>query len=207
MIMSVTPAVKYGGINLIAYRQKKKTNNMEITEYQDIIQKTAIYPKHLGPAYTTLGLIGELGEFAVAIAKNDEPNIKKEAGDVFWYITATCNEFHILVEEAFQLKDHKWPNEYGPDNCADEAIFISTEVSELVKKYCRDGNIDISRLTLGLNIIFTQVLMAANHYGIEFEEILEANYTKLIKRRETDTLHGSGDNREEVLVQTELSNI
>jgi|WetSurMetagenome_2_1015567.scaffolds.fasta_scaffold74651_3 NTP pyrophosphatase (non-canonical NTP hydrolase) len=170
---------------------------MEISEYQSIIDKTAVYPKHLGPAYTTLGMIGELGEFATAIAKEDIENIKKEGGDVLWYITATCNEFAISVDRVFQIRDHKWPMEHEGKSYANEAILISTEVSELVKKFCRDKTIDLEYLIIKLNHVFTQVLFALSYYGLSLEETLEANYKKLIKRRETNTLHGSGDNREE----------
>ncbi len=110
---------------------------MEIKEYQTIIQKTAVYPKHLGMLYTVLGLCGEAGEVAEKVKKlyrdkDGEPSdefiqqLKKELGDVIWYVTATANEV-----------------------------------------------------------------------GLSLEEILEANYNKLLKRRETNTLHGSGDDREE----------
>lgn len=36
----------------------------------------------------------------------------------------------------------------------------------------------------------------ANEFKIPLSEILETNYNKLIERRTTGTLHGSGDNRE-----------
>lgn len=110
---------------------------MKIEEYQNIIEKTAIYPKEIGLTYCTLGLCGEAGEVAEKVKKLYRDNkglvtdkfkeeVKKEIGDVIWYCTALANEL-----------------------------------------------------------------------GLTLEEILEANYTKLIKRRETNTLHGSGDNREE----------
>lgn len=110
---------------------------MNVTEYQGIIEKTAVYPKEIGITYCTLGLTGEAGEVAEKVKKlyrdNDgvvtqefKDTIKKEIGDVIWYCTALANEL-----------------------------------------------------------------------GLSLEEIMEANYNKLIKRRETNTLHGSGDNREE----------
>lgn len=181
---------------------------MDILEYQSIIEKTAVYPKHLGTAYTTLGMIGELGEFAVAVSNNDDENIKKEAGDVFWYITATCSELGIKVTDVFHLNmTKKWTTlPLSPDEAATEAILISTEVSEMIKKFCRDGNIDLSLLVIKLHHIFYQIVSATSYYGINVSEIFEANYTKLIKRRETNTLHGSGDNREELTDIKHISN-
>ena len=109
---------------------------MTIEKYQEIIQKTAVYPKEIGLLYTTLGMCGEAGEVAEKIKKlfRDKEGvitddfrlaICKELGDVLWYVTALSGEI-----------------------------------------------------------------------GLTLSEILEMNYNKLIKRRETGTLHGSGDERE-----------
>jgi hypothetical protein len=174
---------------------------MNIKDYQGIIDKTAVYPKHLGPAYTVLGLIGELGEFANAVTKVDGQNVKKEAGDVFWYITATCNEFGIPLEDVFRAYPKNWAMDFNADEAATEAIIIATEVAEITKKFCRDGNIDLSIMKLKLTHICTHVLRASSHFRHDLDSILETNYTKLIKRRKTNTLHGSGDNREETPLQ------
>ena len=127
---------------------------MTVKEYQTIIEKTAVFPNDIGLAYCALGLVGEAGEVAekikklyrdeslppmlnpdlpegfqnrtISITKDHENAIKKELGDVLWYLTATANQFSLSLEE-----------------------------------------------------------------------IMEANYNKLIKRRQTNTLHGSGDDREE----------
>jgi len=122
---------------------------MHVSDYQDIIQKTAIYPKEIGILYCALGLAGESGEVAEKVKKlyRDNPLVAtqfkspditsegkkefqaaiiKEIGDVIWYCTALANEF-----------------------------------------------------------------------GITLEDILHTNYDKLIARRKTNTLNGSGDNREE----------
>jgi NTP pyrophosphatase (non-canonical NTP hydrolase) len=113
---------------------------MEVTKYQGIISKTAVYPEEIGLAYCSMGLTGEAGEVADKVKKlyrdkdylntntiseEDKQSIGKELGDVLWYVTAAANELNISLEE-----------------------------------------------------------------------LMENNYKKLIKRRETGTLHGSGDNRE-----------
>ncbi len=114
-----------------------KLFSMDVKEYQEIIKKTAVFPKEIGVPYCTMGLCGEAGEVAEKVKKlyrdreglvtpEFRKDIKKELGDVVWYVTALANEFNLTLEE-----------------------------------------------------------------------ILEANYNKLIARRETNTLHGSGDNREE----------
>lgn len=110
----------------------KNNKNMTVEEYQEIIHKTAIYPKEIGLAYCAMGLTGEAGEVADKVKKIyrdgtdiDQKAIGKELGDVLWYITAMANEL-----------------------------------------------------------------------GLSLQDIMQANYEKLIKRRETNTLSGSGDDRE-----------
>lgn len=180
---------------------------MEIQEYQSIIQQTAVYPKEFGAAYTVLGLTGELGELVEALeadveVQTDEEfekiflNINKESGDVYWYITATCNEFGIPLSNVFEGEleaDHST----SITNTIGHALLMASKVSELTKKALRDNTVDLDEMTSYLNSIFLHVKDIHNRYGFSLEEVLESNYNKLIKRRETGTLHGSGDHREE----------
>jgi NTP pyrophosphatase (non-canonical NTP hydrolase) len=83
---------------------------MEFKEYESIIEKTAIYPNRGNNIiYPTLGLVGESGEVAEKVKKlirdekgvvNEEfkANIKKELGDVLWYITALSLEIGFSLE-------------------------------------------------------------------------------------------------------------
>lgn len=82
---------------------------MNLNEYQQKQQETAIYPKEIGPLYCALGLCGEAGEVAEKIKKiyRDEEGklsmeafaaLKKELGDVLWYISAMANEIDCSLE-------------------------------------------------------------------------------------------------------------
>jgi NTP pyrophosphatase (non-canonical NTP hydrolase) len=84
---------------------------MNFNEYQFEARKTAIYP-NLGNNlyYPTLGLCGESGEVAEKIKKiyRDERGIlteekaleiKKELGDVLWYISNLATECGISLED------------------------------------------------------------------------------------------------------------
>lgn len=119
--------------------KKLKLSTMDVKKYQEIIKKTAVFPKEIGLTYCTMGLCGEAGEVAEKMKKlfrdkggvvteEFKQDVKKELGDVVWYVTALAKELDLTLEE-----------------------------------------------------------------------ILEANYEKLMKRRATNTLHGDGDNREEGL--------
>ena len=84
---------------------------MDFKTYQKQARLTAQYP-NLGSnnIYPTLGLVGEAGEVAEKVKKvirdnkgifDDESKkgIKKELGDVLWYLSNLCNEFDFNLEE------------------------------------------------------------------------------------------------------------
>lgn len=99
---------------------------MDFTEYQKKSRETAIYP-NLGEnfIYPTLGLVGEAGEIAEKIKKvirdgdgktiDDEKRelLKKELGDVLWYVAQLASEFGFElndvaehnIEKLFSRKD------------------------------------------------------------------------------------------------------
>ena len=92
---------------------------MTFDEYQNESRKTARYP-HVGKnfIFPALGLCGESGELADIIKKlnsNSKDNlseeqitlIKKELGDVLWYITQIAEEFDISMEDIAKINIEK----------------------------------------------------------------------------------------------------
>ncbi len=84
---------------------------MDFKEYQKLSRETAIYP-NLGKnfIYPTLGLSGESGEIAEKVKKvlRDSDGVitnetrellKKELGDVLWYLSQLSVEFGFTLEE------------------------------------------------------------------------------------------------------------
>lgn len=85
---------------------------MNFEEYQKKSRETALYP-NLGSnyIYPVLGLAGESGEVAEKIKKVIRDNngvvtnekreeIKKEIGDVLWYLAQICTELGLSMDEA-----------------------------------------------------------------------------------------------------------
>jgi len=84
---------------------------MDFKEYQKKSKKTALYPnKGKNYIYPTLGLAGESGEVAEKIKKvirdkggviDDETrdSIKKELGDVLWYVSQIASELELSLDE------------------------------------------------------------------------------------------------------------
>lgn len=84
---------------------------MDFKEYQKKSRKTAIYPnKGKNYIYPTLGLAGEAGEVAEKIKKvirdksgiidkETKEEIKKELGDVLWYVSQIASELKIPLND------------------------------------------------------------------------------------------------------------
>ena len=92
---------------------------MEFDSYQIKARKTAIYPD-LGSnnIYPTLGLVGEAGEVAEKVKKvlrdkngifdiESKEAIKKELGDVLWYLSNLCTEFNFSLNDVAMLNLEK----------------------------------------------------------------------------------------------------
>lgn len=87
---------------------------MDFKGYQEKAATTAIYPnrgKNLN--YTTLGLCGEAGEFADKVKKvmrdfngvitvEMREALKKELGDVLWYVSNCCDELVLDMDDVAQ---------------------------------------------------------------------------------------------------------
>tara|TARA_B100000886_G_scaffold130557_1_gene88013 strand:- start:2318 stop:2647 length:330 start_codon:yes stop_codon:yes gene_type:complete len=84
---------------------------MDFKTYQKKARETAQYP-NLGSnyIYPTLGLVGESGEVAEKVKKvirdkeglfdnESKKNIKKELGDVLWYISNLCTELDFNMDD------------------------------------------------------------------------------------------------------------
>ena len=84
---------------------------MDFNEYQQAASKTAIYPdRGENLYYPVLGLCGETGEGAEKIKKvmrddggvvseDKRQDLKKELGDILWYISALSDELHLRLDD------------------------------------------------------------------------------------------------------------
>lgn len=187
---------------------------MTFQDYQDIIDKTAIYPQQIGVpfglAYCSLKLAGECGELVEEVVytnrldnpDHDRKPILKEAGDIIWYITAMCKELNGKSLESV------WPNNTSGilfdrqiDGLEGAMMQSVCSICESVGKYYRDGtDINILALDIHLHMVVIMGCVAGfvSLYSGDLAEVLELNYNKLIARREQGKLQGSGSNREEL---------
>ena len=92
---------------------------MAFLEYEEIFRKTAIYPDAGNNIYyPTLGLAGEAGEVAEKVKKvmrdhdghiseDTREELKKELGDVLWYLNALCLELGTDLEVVARMNMDK----------------------------------------------------------------------------------------------------
>ena len=82
---------------------------VDFPKYQEKARETAIYPSEYSVLYPTLGLAGEAGEVAEKVKKiirdkggeftpDDRMAIRKELGDVLWYVAQICSDLDIKME-------------------------------------------------------------------------------------------------------------
>lgn len=158
---------------------------MELKDYKQIVELTAVYPKEVkdfGKVYTWLGLEGEFLEYMCAA---DEESRFKERFDVIWYAAAFCKEYGLDFEKLFDDAKNLREDEYGHHG----------NWHEILKKYYRDGKAipkDAAESMAFYHIINVIIDLTDE----QIAEGLKQNYDKLMRRRETNTIHGDGDDRE-----------
>lgn len=92
---------------------------MDFNKYQKETKKTAIYP-NIGKniVYPTLGISGETGEVAEKvkkiirddggkISKEKKEDLKKELGDILWYISQLATELKLSLDDVAETNIKK----------------------------------------------------------------------------------------------------
>ena len=69
------------------------------------------------------------------------------------------------------------------------------EVADKIKKYLRDGKLDIGGIVYELGDVCWYIARLADALGYDFEDLLTINHAKLEDRKQRAALQGSGDER------------
>lgn len=106
------------------------------------------------------------------------------------------NYYQKKAHDTFLLKGHEHAAFYLALGIGDEA----GEVQGKIKKAIRDdgGTFTAERLEdikKEIGDVLWYIANLAEHFGMELEEIAQANIDKLTSRKERGVLTGSGDNR------------
>lgn len=190
--------------------KNKKIKNFK--DYQKLAIATAIYP-NLGNniTYPVLGLVGETSELydkihntfkdkSFCIDAEIIKDIKKEIGDVFWYISAICHELRMHLDIDKEMEK----NSEVIGDCHKEfmsyMIMNSGRIAEICKKMIRDdkGVLTEQRKDMficQINYLVRNLYVVTKCLGINVIEVLQMNIDKLYSRKDRGKLQGDGDNR------------
>lgn len=180
---------------------------LTLTNYQHRANKTAVYPnKGQSLTYTTLGLLGEVGEVAEHLKKTIRDDrgkftperkaaIRKELGDVLWYIAMCAWELDIalgsVIENSFKgLSEGADPlREAMP---ASLCMRLGGYVGKFAEA-ANGGNREAAGLRLRPVLIFWTALCI--RLVMDPEQIARDNLAKLARRQKEGALHGEGSDR------------
>ena len=173
-----------------------------LKEFKDYVEWTSTVSIHKtyeqGVICSLLGMLGEYSEYmqkwdqAADFTEEDTVELRKELGDITWYVAHFIYRTGIVDELKFV------------------PIYLDLQVSGLqvigdiqegFKKVVRDSNFNIdespkkSTIIESVNRLVTLLCYEAEDNGWDFLEILADNMEKLGSRKERGVISGSGDNR------------
>jgi NTP pyrophosphatase (non-canonical NTP hydrolase) len=87
--------------------------DMQLNTYQELAAEFALYPKEAKILYPTLGLTCEAGEVSKKVKKvirdkngvideAERQALKKELGDVLWYVAALASDLSLTMYDVAQ---------------------------------------------------------------------------------------------------------
>lgn len=171
-------------------------------EYRNIFEKTAVYPHEVEDfdlAYLYLGLMDEITEVMDALLRGRILDVLKECGDCLWYINGLYCVYlkgDIPFSDAYLEPNISNGVIYQLKAQLEDQIILLGRRAGKIKKYYRDNNTEIiQELPSMLTSVVAAIEEVYKRHGFSTEDVLQFNYQKLTKRKEADTLHGSGDDR------------
>jgi len=161
-------------------------DDFNFADYQDWAKTTAIYPDQIKGLYPLLGLVGETGEVVEKILASlhivadasSVGEVDKEAFDKLNKIMSLLNTVKDAGKELEVLKKDIRKNGLSGINVI---MSSNPEVLEDIKKELGDQQ-------------WYQAALASD-WGLNLQDVAQANHDKLESRKERNVIHGSGDNR------------
>lgn len=181
-------------------------------QYQNFTDETAIYPEgHDGLDYLFLGAIGEAGEICNKLKKiirgdhkmtvPAKEELGDECGDTMWYIVQLARQYGFPLSRIMNnnVRDYQMKTKSDKGLVYKYSIRLSFILTQFASIHA------FGRLTPDLKVdclrgsIFTLVAII-KALDLDLPGILSNNVIKLKKRKSTNTIKGSGDKRQDEMV-------
>ena len=178
-------------------------------QYQELTGETAVYPDgNDGLEYLHMGAVGEAGEICNKMKKiirgdhkmlaDAKEAIADECGDVFWYISELAKQYRFPLSKmalndvrAFEIKIKT-----EPGLLYKYAVRLSFVLAQFANIYesgfmTADIKVDHMRTSMYMLVAIIKTL------ELDTQQVLSSNILKLKKRKNTNTIKGTGDKRQE----------
>lgn len=143
--------------------------------------------------YTCLGLLEETGEVVGEVRKAcykgnfhekrlDKDSIKKELGDVLWYLALVCNDQELELGEGYQTYEKRTIVEESRENIIAKTLKLGQQNGKIVELLRFGQKPQEIQRSIGKQIRNIEDL--ANVLQISLEDIIEENIKKVTKRYE-----------------------
>lgn len=150
---------------------------MKIADYVEWTKTSAVYPETHSYDYLTLGLLDEIGELCGLLKREiregnprDNDAVKKELGDIAWYLA------RIWTAGYWASENRNWFAAHAPQ--PDAAAILREMARNVDRSHCIFQFFDLV-VTLGFGL----------------HEVLVGNVEKIEGRKKRGTVLGKGDNR------------
>lgn len=162
---------------------------MQINEYARQCQKTWKLANKGGKTHLHLGIIGEFGEVCDVVKKyirgdfkkeEFKSKIKKELGDLTWYLVTYAHDENVLNFEFQEPKNSR--------------ILDNLFKMEKLKSRLVDANSHHEKQVVIKNLI-NKTTDLAWCFGFTMDEICQSNLNKTHDRANRNVIHGSGNER------------
>ena len=195
--------------NIYKKLEKYQIEALKTAQYIDF-GRNDIYPK--------LGLAGEVGELCNKIKKilrgdyneynqfNPElhlveffhnyltdkfkQDLKKEIGDIFWYLSVLMYELRVTFKEINEYPKYNYlPVELYKEDLYESCLSLIQQTANITYMFQNNVKPD------NIDGVIKELLFISGCFDLKINDILQTNVNKLQKRQKKNKIKGSGDNR------------
>lgn len=141
----------------------------------------SLTPEKCHLLHMAIGVSGEASEFYQAWLRNDEVNLREEAGDLMFYITgATFSLPSWTIEDAMEVDSQVRVDKFSEIDTGKSVVLAAGDFLDLVKKYTvYNKPFNEQQIKEALIEVLYQL---GTYYTDDIQNLMNENMTKLLKR-------------------------
>lgn len=169
---------------------------MDLEEYKKIalarLNKSIAFDQKENMYYACMGLVEETGEIIAELRKPlfkgnfhekplDTEEIKKELGDLMWYIAVICKNANIDTDQLKDIEIKEDAKISKRERIIQIAINMGQVSGQIVEKYLKLYNENTNNVELieEINRQYENICNLAEKFNLTIDEILEENIRKV----------------------------